>query len=380
MQTHRASQQLLFDGDSLQRVDNGVFSWVFRASAAHTLTQQVPQHLAFGSDHATQLWRDLAAYLSDLKSADPTSSDRSRQRRILWRLGPDAPSPSDATIVHIAQSKQRVALARSTDSNRNGTTFCYERTGWRLSEPEDESSNDGNEQAPVTDSSGPRASCMPAPVNALRLVVLGTGSAAPSRLRGSTAMYLELTPAAVATQVSACSAPEAMLIDCGEGTYGQLWRQFGSATAARIGALRCVWVSHSHADHQCGLVRILYEYARYYAAQPPRPLVVVAPQSVLTYAQSWMPHIARACGRSACEASQLVRFATCRELNQPHHDVRQVLLTQIGHVVRSVTSVSVRHCYDAYGLVLELQSGAKIVYSGDTRPCQQLIAAGGCFV
>ena len=39
-------------------------------------------------------------------------------------------------------------------------------------------------------------------------------------------------------------------------------------------------------------------------------------------------------------------------------------------------TVPVDHCAEAYGLVLKHQRGWKIVYSGDTRPCQALIEAG----
>jgi ribonuclease Z len=39
----------------------------------------------------------------------------------------------------------------------------------------------------------------------------------------------------------------------------------------------------------------------------------------------------------------------------------------------------VHHCHDAFGLILILANGQKLVYSGDTRPCERLIAEGrGC--
>ena len=39
-------------------------------------------------------------------------------------------------------------------------------------------------------------------------------------------------------------------------------------------------------------------------------------------------------------------------------------------------SVPVRHCSDAYGIVLEHASGWSLAYSGDTQPCAALAAAG----
>ncbi|KAE8961866.1 hypothetical protein PR001_g29902 [Phytophthora rubi] len=41
-----------------------------------------------------------------------------------------------------------------------------------------------------------------------------------------------------------------------------------------------------------------------------------------------------------------------------------------------ILSVRVFHCYDSYGLVLTLQSGKKLVYSGDTKLCNDLVLAG----
>ena len=46
-----------------------------------------------------------------------------------------------------------------------------------------------------------------------------------------------------------------MLLDCGEGTYGQLRRRYGAASDEIIGALKCIWISHIHADHHAGLGR-----------------------------------------------------------------------------------------------------------------------------
>ena len=42
----------------------------------------------------------------------------------------------------------------------------------------------------------------------------------------------------------------------------------------------------------------------------------------------------------------------------------------------SLRAVSVNHCYDAFGLVMLHTDGWKLVYSGDTRPCQALQKAG----
>ena len=40
-----------------------------------------------------------------------------------------------------------------------------------------------------------------------------------------------------------------MLLDCGEGTLGQLWRYYGDGTPQVLAKLSAVFVSHLHADH-----------------------------------------------------------------------------------------------------------------------------------
>lgn len=41
-----------------------------------------------------------------------------------------------------------------------------------------------------------------------------------------------------------------------------------------------------------------------------------------------------------------------------------------------VEPVEVEHCRWAYGLSMVHESGWKLVYSGDTRPCNRLVARG----
>ncbi|KAG6618678.1 putative zinc phosphodiesterase [Phytophthora cinnamomi] len=128
-------------------------------------------------------------------------------------------------------------------------------------------------------------------------------------------------------------------------------------------------------DHLVFNVRVLYEYWYFHThrkdGNAPRPLVVVAPQSVLSYVENWLPQIL---GKSPDH--ELIRLATCADFNDPHHPLRHQLLSEISYAVTSILSVRVFHCYDSYGLVLTLQGGKKLVYSGDTKPCNELVLAG----
>jgi ribonuclease BN (tRNA processing enzyme) len=112
----------------------------------------------------------------------------------------------------------------------------------------------------------------------------GTSSAIPCKYRNVSGMYILMPPSAATAFSSPTSVPggvsvqrqRAIILDPGEGTYGQLCRLFGpsrlvtadptplachsSSLESVDGALllvRAVWVSHLHADHHLGLVRLL---------------------------------------------------------------------------------------------------------------------------
>jgi ribonuclease BN (tRNA processing enzyme) len=54
--------------------------------------------------------------------------------------------------------------------------------------------------------------------------------------------------------------------------------------------------------------------------------------------------------------------------------VDQQLLTDIG--IQSLENVKVHHCFQSFGVRIQAVQGWSLVYSGDTRPCSQLIRLG----
>lgn len=54
-----------------------------------------------------------------------------------------------------------------------------------------------------------------------------------------------------------------LLLDVGEGTWGQMARYFGTDPARQsnvwqaLRELKCIFISHAHADHHIGLAKIL---------------------------------------------------------------------------------------------------------------------------
>ncbi|ETW01213.1 hypothetical protein H310_06802 [Aphanomyces invadans] len=309
--TSSATRHLVFDGQLLDEFDHGACGFTFVASA----------HLRLQLHAASSSLFPLSRPFHAL--ATSTSAHHSR---LVIRAG-------DGTSFHVAQPGLMCQLT---------VAKARQKVGFHHRQPPSSHSVPPQPFEPPNDHS-----------YAPKLTFLGTGSAAPSKLRNSSAIYLEET------------ASTGMLIDCGEGTFGQLWRQFGPSTPSRLCSLKCIWVSHKHADHHCGLLRVLLERHRAFAhsRMPVAPIVIIAPDAVLAYVARW-------------QAAWLtgVSMVSCTDFNHPQHALRPMVLHLTGFL--NMWSVPVHHCHDSYGLVLVTRAGMKLVYSGDTRPCDRLIHEG----
>ena len=174
---------------------------------------------------------------------------------------------------------------------------------------------------------------------------LGTGAAQPSKYRNVSSTLLHL------------SSGQFMLFDCGEGTVSQLKRCFGEAAYDIIRDLSCVFISHIHADHNLGLVKLLK--IRQQLKPIPNQLLILGPYRFKRLLQLYSSH---------CERLQATFIPNGKY--EDHSDISHLGLSKL-------TPVKVQHCYDAYGaVVVDAGTGLKVVFSGDTRPCEELVIAG----
>ncbi|KAJ8465332.1 hypothetical protein OPV22_027884 [Ensete ventricosum] len=257
----------------------------------------------------------------------------------------------------------------------------------------------------------------------MEIVLLGTGSSQPSKYRNVSSIFVNLF------------SRGSLLLDCGEGTLGQLKRRFGIKGADdAVKCLKCIWISHIHADHHTGLARILALRCQLLKDIPHKPLLVIGPRPLKRFLDAYSKledldmqfldcrHTLEASmddfhgsldsrgqfPENSDRGSEAENIASCRVVSSlfaPHTKMQSYwkrpgspvdtavalpvlmrlkeLLSEAG--LEFLYSVPVVHCPQAFGVVLKAAErpnslgkpipGWKLVYSGDTRPCQALINA-----
>jgi ribonuclease Z len=191
------------------------------------------------------------------------------------------------------------------------------------------------------------------------LFFTGTGSALPCKHRNVTGMCLTMANG------------NSILLDIGEGTVGQILRDSSnsnnhetdpppSTSAETLAKIRAVWISHPHADHHLGILRLLTERSA------KDPLLLLAPTSLFRFLREYEsvdPWI---------QKSYIP--IDCKDLVQDNPQAIAKLQEALG--VTGCRAVPVAHCAHSYAVVLDGTCFGRVAYSGDCRPSQQLAQIG----
>ncbi|KAJ3386793.1 hypothetical protein HDU84_001295 [Entophlyctis sp. JEL0112] len=188
------------------------------------------------------------------------------------------------------------------------------------------------------------------------VVPLGTGAAIPAKYRNVSATFLRFPDSS-------------FLFDAGENTLGQMYRHFGpDGLDNELRSLRCLFVSHLHADHHLGAISILKRIHELNTEKPnASPVCVVGPTRYLTWLQ---------------EYADVEDFGLANLLLFDSKDLMNAFESKSAAMLRDVAGVEffqtilVKHCAAAYALVFRHKNGLKVAFSGDCRPSNTFVQIG----
>ena len=201
-----------------------------------------------------------------------------------------------------------------------------------------------------------------------RLIFAGTGSAIPSKVRNVSGIYLSYQTKIGMTGI---------LLDPGEGTIGNLLRIWAAdescSVEARIRSIKLVWISHPHADHHLGILRLLHEKSKL----EPNPatvedkIIIVAADPILDFLSEYTNNNAKEL-KNCFHCLSANRFLEKVDVKKPldtkvSPDIRAHLQGNLG--LKNISCVFVNHCQYAYAVSIKTESDwGTFAYSGDCRP------------
>lgn len=200
-------------------------------------------------------------------------------------------------------------------------------------------------------------------VDEIIVTTLGTGSAAPSKYRNVSSTLLHIPN-------RQGSGLDFVLLDAGEGTLGQIKRKFGLEWKETLRCLKIIFISHLHADHHSGLASILQERSE---LDNCAPVALVCQYGIYLHLSE----------KSVIESLGLTGGGT-QWFNSEHllksSDKRIPTQRNIEALIScnlEIETIPVKHWGKCFGVCIEDKTeNWKIVFSGDTKPCQALIDAG----
>jgi ribonuclease Z len=187
------------------------------------------------------------------------------------------------------------------------------------------------------------------------LIFTGTGAALPCKHRNVSGIFLRMANG------------NAMMFDVGESTVGQLLRSTSvdQHPIQTLKSIKAAWISHPHADHHLGLLRLLTE-RRMVVEDDTDRLILIAPPNLFRFLDEYSNIDHRIQG--SYEALD------CRAFTEQNDNVRiSNLYSKLG--ITSCVAVPVSHCQHSYAVLVDGTSFGRVAYSGDCRPSKNFAKA-----
>ncbi|KIM44447.1 hypothetical protein M413DRAFT_431468 [Hebeloma cylindrosporum] len=192
------------------------------------------------------------------------------------------------------------------------------------------------------------------------IIPLGTGGSVPSRYRNVLSTLIRIP------------GWGNILLDTGEGTWGQLVRFYGledsSYTAWQaLRDLKCIFVSHMHGDHHIGLAHLLAK-RRTLDPPPEHPLYVVSIRGIHLYLRELSDSM-----HYRTNGAYLTTGTWQIGGDEAWLDY-QTMCESLG--LEYLKTVDVYHACRCYGVTFKHNDGWSVTFSGDTQPTTNLVNAG----
>ena len=184
------------------------------------------------------------------------------------------------------------------------------------------------------------------------ILFTGTGSAIPCKHRNVSGIYVKMENG------------NSILLDIGEGTIGQLLRaKQNEDYSVTLSKIKAVWISHPHADHHLGILRLLAERKMVTDDK----LIIIAPSNLRFFLQEYEELEPSIKGSYS--------FLDCREISTKSNPASRqhfvpALLNRLRDElgIQSCSAIPVAHCPNSFAVVFHGTSFGSLAYSGDCRP------------
>uniref|UniRef100_A0A4W6FK45 Zinc phosphodiesterase ELAC protein 2 n=1 Tax=Lates calcarifer TaxID=8187 RepID=A0A4W6FK45_LATCA len=196
------------------------------------------------------------------------------------------------------------------------------------------------------------------------VVFLGTGSALPMKIRNVSGTLVNI------------SSTQSLLLDCGEGTFGQLCRHYGDDVDDALSKISTVFISHLHADHHTGLLNLLYQRERAMTTLGKEfsPIYLIAPVQIMTWLNRYHDH----CEEILSHINVVPNTFLTDDAEVPKQKTKSLIKALLKkNDLTKFQTCGVRHCKNAFACSFTHQSGWKLAFSGDTMPCDALCVFAG---
>ncbi|KAF5555585.1 ribonuclease Z [Fusarium napiforme] len=184
------------------------------------------------------------------------------------------------------------------------------------------------------------------------IIPLGTGSSIPGKYRNVSSTLIRVPGIGN------------YLLDVGEGTLGQIRRLFGEEETGNIlRDLRCIVISHLHADHHLGTPNMIKAWYEHTIEDTNAKLAIscISRYKALLEEVSQVEDI----------GFHRLHFPHCSSTKPDKYNTGPFVIENGDFGLRTIKRVPVPHCWLSYGTELELTSGLRIAYSGDCRPSNE---------